>query len=91
MVHLENATQEEIMQNEKQALIEIFMEVKSDTTLQMIANVVEDIDKIVKATRFEGWQNTHSGQKKSKKYFAKRCLNINSIRSRNYLKKHMVI
>lgn len=67
MVHLENATQEEIIPNEKQALTEIFMEVKSDTTPQMIANVVEDIDKIVKATRFEGWQNTHSGQKEIKK------------------------
>ncbi len=30
------------------------MEVKTDTTPQIIANVVEDIDKIVRATRFEG-------------------------------------
>jgi len=63
MVRLENETNEEIIPDDKQALTEIFLEVKSDTTPQIIANLVEDIDKIVKARRFQGWQNTHGGQK----------------------------
>ena len=43
------------------------MEVKTDTTPQIIANVVEDIDKIVRATRFEGWQSSLTGQKEIQK------------------------
>ncbi len=67
MVRLENETNEEVILDDKQALTEIFLEVKSHTTPQIIANVVEDIDKIVKATRFDGWQNTHAGQKEIQK------------------------
>ncbi len=67
MVRLENETQEEVIPNEKQALTEIFLESKSEATPQIIFNVVEDIDKIVRATRFDGWQQTHSGQKEIKK------------------------
>lgn len=67
MVHLENATQEEVIPDNKQALTEIFKELKNDTTPQMIANIVEDIDKIVKVTRFDGWQNTNAGQKEIQK------------------------
>jgi type I restriction enzyme R subunit len=67
MVRLENETHEEVIPDEKQALTEIFLELKSDTTPQIIANVVEDIDKIVKATRFEGWQDTYAGKKEIQK------------------------
>lgn len=67
MVDLEHETEEQIIPDEKQALTEIFLEVKSDTTPKIIANVVEDIDKIVKATRFPGWQNTYGGQKEIQK------------------------
>ncbi|AHC16001.1 type I restriction endonuclease subunit R [Salinispira pacifica] len=63
MVRLENETHEEVIPDDKQALTEIFLEVKSDTTPQIIANVVGDIDQIVKVTRFDGWQSTHTGQK----------------------------
>ena len=67
MVRLENETHEDVIPDDKQALTEIFLEVKNDTTPQIIANVVEDIDKIVRATRFDGWQNTHAGQKEIQK------------------------
>ena len=67
MVHLENETNEEVIPDDKQALTEIFLEVRNDTTPQIIANVVEDIDKIVRATRFDGWQDTHTGQKEIQK------------------------
>ena len=67
MVRLENETKEDVIPDDKQALTEIFLEVKSVTTPQIIASVVEDIDKIVRATRFDGWQNTHAGQKEIQK------------------------
>ena len=55
LVRLEKKAHEEVLPDDKQALTEIFREVKNDTTPQIIANVVEDIDKIVRATRFNGW------------------------------------
>ncbi len=67
MVRLENETHEEVIPDDKQALTEIFLEVRKETTPQIISNVVEDIDKIVRATRFDGWQGTHSGQKEIQK------------------------
>lgn len=67
MVRLENETHEEVIPDDKQALTEIFLELRNGTTPQIIANVVEDIDKIVWATRFDGWQSTHAGQKEIQK------------------------
>lgn len=67
MVRLENETHEEVVPDDKQALTAIFLECKNDTTPQLIANIVEDIDKIVRATRFDGWQGTHGGQKEIQK------------------------
>ena len=67
MVRTEHETDEYVIADDKQALTEIFLELKTDTTPRIIANVVEDIDKIVKITRFDGWQDTHSGQKEIQK------------------------
>nr|WP_321397008.1 HsdR family type I site-specific deoxyribonuclease [uncultured Desulfobacter sp.] len=67
MVRLENETHEAVIPDDKEALTEIFLELKNGTTPQMIANVVEDIDKIVRVTRFDGWQSTHAGQKEIQK------------------------
>lgn len=67
LVRLENETSKAIIPDDKQALTEIFLEVKSNTTPQIVANIVEDIDKIVRATRFEGWQGSYAGQKEIKK------------------------
>ncbi|WP_321414810.1 hypothetical protein [uncultured Desulfobacter sp.] len=47
----------------KQALTQIFLELKNSATPRMIANIVEDIDKIVRATRFDGWQNSITGER----------------------------
>lgn len=67
MVRLDNEIDDPVIPDDKQALTEIFLEVKNDSTPQIIANVVEDIDKIVRATRFDGWQSTHAGQKEIQK------------------------
>lgn len=63
MVDLEHETHEEVIPDDKQALTEIFLEVKSETTPQIIASMVEDIDNIVKATRFPGWQDSVTGKR----------------------------
>lgn len=63
MVRLKNKSNDDLIPDDKQALTEIFLEVKNETTPQIIANVVEDIDHIVRVTRFDGWQNTHTGPK----------------------------
>ena len=63
MVSLENDTPEEIIPDDKQALTEIFLELKTQATPRMIANIVEDIDKIVRVTRFDGWQDSISGER----------------------------
>ena len=67
MVHLENETREEVIPDDKQALTQIFLELKTDATPQIVANIVEDIDKIVRATRFDGWQNSVTGEREIQK------------------------
>ena len=66
MVDLENETEEEVIPDDKQALTEIFLEVRSETTPQIVSNIVADIDEIVRATRFDGWQGTDKGTRNIK-------------------------
>ncbi|MNJ30457.1 Type I restriction enzyme [compost metagenome] len=51
----------------KQALTKLFLETRPETTPKLIGDVVEQIDKIVNATRFEGWQNSNSGPREIQK------------------------
>tara|TARA_Y100001954_G_C15828199_1_gene613329 strand:- start:3259 stop:6213 length:2955 start_codon:yes stop_codon:yes gene_type:complete len=50
----------------KAALTELFLEIKTDSTPAVIESIVNDIDAIVRAVSFEGWQNSISGQKEVK-------------------------
>ena len=50
----------------KAALTELFEEVKIDKTPIMVERVVNDIDEIVRYVRFDGWQNTHAGEREVK-------------------------
>lgn len=47
----------------KAALTELFEAVKSDETPVIVERVVERIDEVVRAIRFEGWQATSEGQR----------------------------
>jgi type I restriction enzyme R subunit len=47
----------------KAALTELFEEARSDETPVMVKRVVDDIDEIVRQVRFDGWQNTHAGER----------------------------
>ncbi len=50
----------------KAALTELFEEARNDRTPIMVERVVNDIDEIVRHVRFEGWQNTHAGEREVK-------------------------
>lgn len=50
----------------KAALTELFEEAKNDETPIMVERVVSDIDDIVRVVRFDGWQETHAGEREVK-------------------------
>lgn len=50
----------------KAALTELFEEAKNDATPIIVERIVNDIDEIVRYVRFDGWQNTHAGERQVK-------------------------
>jgi len=50
----------------KAALTELFQEAKTPETPIMVERVVNNIDEIVRYVRFDGWQNTHAGEREVK-------------------------
>lgn len=50
----------------KAALTELFEEAKNGETPVMVKRIVDDIDEIVRQVRFDGWQNTHAGEREVK-------------------------
>ncbi|PWB82027.1 MAG: DEAD/DEAH box helicase, partial [Candidatus Methylomirabilota bacterium] len=50
----------------KAALTELFEEARNVDTPIMVERVVNDIDEIVRFVRFDGWQNTHAGEREVK-------------------------
>ena len=61
-------------QNAIAALTELFKETRNDTTPKIVAQVVNDIDSIVRIIRFPGWQQTHAGAREVKKALRKSLL-----------------
>ncbi len=51
----------------KAALTELFDEARNDNTEVIVERIVADIDEIVRFVRFDGWQNTHAGEREVKK------------------------
>lgn len=47
----------------KAALTELFESLKGDDTPIIVENVVNEVDEVVRAVRFEGWQNTRDGDR----------------------------
>lgn len=67
VVKLERETPlEEDIDRGKAALTSLFEEAKNGDTPIMVKRVVDDIDEIVRAVRFDGWQNTHAGEREVK-------------------------
>jgi type I restriction enzyme R subunit len=50
----------------KAALTDLFEAAKNEKTPIMVERVVNDIDEIVRYVRFDGWQNTHAGEREVK-------------------------
>ncbi|MFC1791088.1 hypothetical protein ACFL0I_01305, partial [Gemmatimonadota bacterium] len=55
----------------KAALTELFEEARNEDTPIVVDRIVADIDEIVRAVRFDGWQNTHAGEREVKKALRK--------------------
>lgn len=67
VVKLERETPvEEEIDRGKAALTDLFEQAKNGDTPIMVKRVVDDIDEIVRAVRFDGWQNTHAGEREVK-------------------------
>lgn len=54
-------------EDNKQALTKLFIETRPESTPKLIGDVVEQIDKIVRSTRFDGWQKSNSGPREIQK------------------------
>lgn len=63
-------TKEE-QKNAKAALTELFLEMKTDKTPAIVERIVTDIDEIVRIVRFDGWQNSTTGEKEIKRELRK--------------------
>ncbi|MDD3623052.1 MAG: DUF3387 domain-containing protein, partial [Methanofollis sp.] len=57
----------EEQQQAKAALTELFEEARTDTTPVIIERIVNDIDAVVRAVRFDGWQQSNPGERDVKK------------------------
>lgn len=66
-VKAERETDAEPVDDTKEALTKLFLESKVETTPKIIEQIVNDIDDVVKVTRFDGWQWTNTGEREIKK------------------------
>jgi type I restriction enzyme R subunit len=67
VVKLERETPvEEEIDRGRAALTELFEQARNVQTPSMVKRVVDDIDEIVRAVRFDGWQHTHAGEREVK-------------------------
>ncbi|WP_210268006.1 hypothetical protein [Bradyrhizobium aeschynomenes] len=68
VVNAERETPDELeIDQGRAALTALFQEARNGDTPIMVERVVDDIDEIVRAVRFDGWQATHAGEREVKK------------------------
>lgn len=58
----------------KAALTELFLELKSDSTPVVVERIVNDIDAIVRAISFPGWQHSNQGEREVQQALRKSLL-----------------
>lgn len=58
----------------KAALTELFLEMKTEKTPAIVERIVNEIDEIVKFVRYDGWQNTVTGERLVQKELRKTLL-----------------
>lgn len=64
----------EVRKTGKEALTELFLELRTADTPAVVGRIVADIDSIVKIVRFPGWQNTNAGEREVQKALRKTLL-----------------
>lgn len=64
----------EVRKTGKEALTELFLELRTDDTPAVVGRIVADIDCIVKIVRFPGWQTTNAGEREVQKALRKTLL-----------------
>ena len=62
-VRAERETEAEPIDDTKEALTKLFLESKVQATPKIVEQIVNDIDKVVKVTRFDGWQWSNRGER----------------------------
>ena len=73
-VQLERETEAIPVDDTKESLTKLFLECKVETTPIIVEKVVNDIDSVVKYTRFDGWQWTKTGEREIQKALRKTLL-----------------
>lgn len=71
----------------KAALTELFNGIRTEHTPVMVERIVNDIDGIVKLVRFDGWQNTATGQKEVQRALRKIVWQKYSIKDQDVFEK----
>ncbi|MDY4415389.1 HsdR family type I site-specific deoxyribonuclease [Selenomonas sp.] len=71
----------------KAALTELFNGIRTEHTPVMVERIVSDIDGIVKLVRFDGWQNTATGQKEVQRALRKIVWQKYSIKDQDVFEK----
>ena len=57
----------EVRKTGKEALTELFLELRTEDTPAVVGRIVADIDSIVKIVRFPGWQTSNAGEREVQK------------------------
>jgi len=65
---------EQEQKSAKSALTDLFLEMRTDQTPVVVERIVNDIDDIVKNVRYDGWQNTITGERLVQKSLRKTLL-----------------
>lgn len=65
---------EQEQKSAKSALTDLFLEMRTDQTPAVVERIVNDIDDIVKNVRYDGWQNTITGERLVQKSLRKTLL-----------------
>ena len=94
-VKAERNTEAEPIDDTKEALTKLFLESKVETTPVIVEQIVNDVDKVVKVTRFDGWQWTHGGEREIQKALRGVLLKVKLHREQdlfdkayNYIREH---
>lgn len=80
-------TNTEVRKTGKEALTELFMELRTEDTPAVVGRIVADIDSIVKIVRFPGWQTTNAGEREVQKALRKTLLKYKLHKDENLFSK----